>query len=92
MGGRLERRCRSAAEPATRSSRHGSTSSTTPKRRVLERGAVEGEVFHLGVGAPLLTPEEPNVTGHLALWSAVRWCALTVRSSQARTASASGIS
>jgi class 3 adenylate cyclase/tetratricopeptide (TPR) repeat protein len=37
----------------------------TSERRVLERGAVEGEVFHLGSVATL-TPEEPNVTGHLA--------------------------
>ena len=37
----------------------------TPERRVLERGAVEGEVFHLG-SVTTLTPEEPNVTGHLA--------------------------
>jgi class 3 adenylate cyclase/tetratricopeptide (TPR) repeat protein len=35
------------------------------ERRVLERGAVEGELFHLGSVATL-TPEEPNVTGHLA--------------------------
>jgi len=37
----------------------------TSERRVLERGAVEGEVFHLG-SVTTLTPEEPNVTGHLA--------------------------
>ena len=37
----------------------------TSERRVLERGAVEGELFHLGSVATL-TPEEPNVTGHLA--------------------------
>src|SRR5581483_765845 len=37
----------------------------TSERRVLERGAVEGEVFHLGSVAAL-TPEEPNVTGRLA--------------------------
>jgi class 3 adenylate cyclase/tetratricopeptide (TPR) repeat protein len=36
----------------------------TSERRVLERGAVEGEVFHLG-SVTTLTPEEPNVTGHL---------------------------
>jgi len=36
-----------------------------PERRVLERGAVEGEVFHLG-SVTTLTPEESNVTGHLA--------------------------
>ena len=35
------------------------------ERRVLERGSVEGELFHLGSVATL-TPEEPNVTGHLA--------------------------
>ncbi len=37
----------------------------TSERRVLERGAVEGELFHLGA-VVTLTPEEPNVTGHLA--------------------------
>jgi class 3 adenylate cyclase/tetratricopeptide (TPR) repeat protein len=37
----------------------------TSERRVLERGAVEGEVFHLGSVATLM-PEEPNITGHLA--------------------------
>ena len=36
----------------------------TSERRVLERGAVEGEVFHLG-SVTTLTPEEPNVVGHL---------------------------
>jgi tetratricopeptide (TPR) repeat protein len=37
----------------------------TSERRVLERGSVEGEVFHLG-SVSTLTPEEPNITGHLA--------------------------
>jgi tetratricopeptide (TPR) repeat protein len=37
----------------------------TSERRVLERGAVEGEIFHLG-SVTTLTPEEPNVTGQLA--------------------------
>ena len=35
------------------------------ERRVLERGAVEGEVFHRG-GIQALTPEEPEVTPRLA--------------------------
>ena len=36
-----------------------------PERRVLERGAVEGEVFHRGA-VQALTPEEPQVTPRLA--------------------------
>jgi class 3 adenylate cyclase/tetratricopeptide (TPR) repeat protein len=36
-----------------------------PERRVLERGAVEGELFHRGA-VQTLTPEEPNVTSRLA--------------------------
>jgi class 3 adenylate cyclase/tetratricopeptide (TPR) repeat protein len=35
-----------------------------PERRVLERGAVEGEVFHRGA-VQALTPEEPHVTPRL---------------------------
>jgi len=35
-----------------------------PERSVLERGAVEGEVFHRGV-IQALTPEEPRVTNQL---------------------------
>jgi class 3 adenylate cyclase/tetratricopeptide (TPR) repeat protein len=36
-----------------------------PERRVLERGAIEGEVFHRGA-VRALTPEEPQVTPRLA--------------------------
>ena len=36
-----------------------------PDRRVLERGSVEGEVFHRGA-VQALTPEEPQVTPRLA--------------------------
>jgi predicted ATPase len=36
-----------------------------PDRRVLERGAVEGEVFHRGA-VQVLSPEEPQVTPRLA--------------------------
>jgi class 3 adenylate cyclase/tetratricopeptide (TPR) repeat protein len=35
------------------------------ERRVLERAAVEGEIFHLSAVATLV-PEDPNVTGRLA--------------------------
>jgi hypothetical protein len=37
-----------------------------PERSVLERGAVEGEVFHHGV-VQALTPEEPRLTLRFAL-------------------------
>jgi class 3 adenylate cyclase/tetratricopeptide (TPR) repeat protein len=36
-----------------------------PERRVLERGSVEGEIFHRGA-VQALTPEEPQVTPRLA--------------------------
>jgi class 3 adenylate cyclase/tetratricopeptide (TPR) repeat protein len=36
-----------------------------PERRILERGAIEGEVFHRGA-VQALTPEEPQVTPRLA--------------------------
>jgi class 3 adenylate cyclase len=36
-----------------------------PERRILERGSVEGEVFHRGA-VQALTPEEPQVTPRLA--------------------------
>jgi class 3 adenylate cyclase/tetratricopeptide (TPR) repeat protein len=36
-----------------------------PERRVLERGAVEGELFHRGA-VQTLTPEEPQITARLA--------------------------
>ena len=36
-----------------------------PERRVLERGSIEGEVFHRGA-VQALTPEEPQVTPRLA--------------------------
>ena len=37
----------------------------TAERRVLERGAIEGEIFHRGA-VQVLTPEEPQVTARLA--------------------------
>ena len=36
-----------------------------PERRVLERGSVEGELFHRGA-VQALAPEEPEVTARLA--------------------------
>ena len=52
------RRCR-------RSSRPASTSSRRAERGVLERAAVEGEIFHRGA-VQALVPDEPQVTPRLA--------------------------
>ena len=55
-------RCR---RPCRRCSRPASTSSIPPSGAVLERGAVEGEVFHRGA-VQALAPEETQVTPRLA--------------------------
>ena len=58
------------------------------ERRVLERGAVEGEVFHRG-GVQALSPGESQVTPRLATLVRKGSFALIGRSCRARTASAS---
>ena len=52
-GGRGDR----PAQPAGRCSPHASTSSSASERSVLERGAVEGEIFHRG-SVQALAPED----------------------------------
>ena len=60
------------------------------ERDVLERGSVEGRVFHRGA-VQALAPEEPQVTGAADLArSQGAGAARTRRSSPARTPSASG--
>ena len=79
---RSRRRCR-------RCSRHDSTSSSPPSGGVLERGAVEGEVFHRGA-VQALAPEETQVTPRLAALVRKELIRPDERRFPARTASASG--
>ena len=58
------------------------------ERRVLERGAIEGEIFHRGA-VQALAPDESQVTPRLAALVRKELIRPTSRSSRARTASAS---
>ena len=60
----------------------------TAERSVLERGAIEGEVFHRGA-VQALAPEETQVTPRLAALVRKELIRRTSRCSSARTASAS---
>ena len=60
------RRARWSSRPrCRRCSRRASTSSRPAERSVLERGAIEGEIFHRGA-VQALAPEETQVTPRLA--------------------------
>ena len=78
------RRCRRCSPP-------GSTSSSPPERPVLERGAVEGEVFHRGAVQALAPEETAGDAATGGARSARSWSGPTGRSSRATTGSASGI-
>ena len=65
MAGEARRRGRSSRRRCRRCSRRASTSSRRPSGSVLERGAVEGEIFHRGA-VQALAPEETQVTPRLA--------------------------
>ena len=59
-----------------------------PERRVLERGSVEGEIFHRGA-VQALAPEETQVTTRLAALVRRQLVRPTARNSRATTATAS---